>query len=1231
MKKAWKIVGFSLLSVLVILYLAFLLVLPNCVDLNKYKTDVQKIVNEQTNLSLDFEEVKILTTPLLGAGVEIEEPSVKLPDGTLLFSADEIKTRIALPSLLLMTVKVSCLEIEKPFVNLEIANNLNFKINNIIEEIINRGKEEKLVQGNNEKEKKGFKFNPAWIRIKVPNVKIEDYKVLVNDLDSGHYLRLVGEELRLGYFNGKTVKLKTYAELFSDENKNITANLDIKTFLPKAKSKLDEEDDPAERVDIPFVNPVTMYRNYDLKANLDTKIRVRNHRNNVVSYGYLNIDNITLKVMNLILPDSYLHAKTFGNNVNLDTNIYPAKDQNISLLGKLNYGNHPNMDMSIKTASIKFNDLLTLGRAFLDSLHISNELKDYTAYGTFNADCYIKTNFKKLHSSGSILVKDGGLAVRNLGKVLANGNINVKLDNNILDIRNSEILVGNHPLYIDGSINEKSIADINVKAEKISLATLFNAFAPKDVRNQFNFRSGNASINLGVKGKLKEAVASVKFQLDNLNLSNSSLRVLNENLVGEFSANKKDLWGKIDNKNLKLLLPMTNSNVTIPNFNLELADKNILIKENYLTLNDKTKIVFNGNVEDYTKLKNINFEANGSANTNDLIKVIGNEFKPFIHSNGSIPVKLTINGDKYKQTLFTQALCDKNNFITPIDFKNIMNANTSLQSVIDFKPNRIKIKKTGLYKRNISVDEKGNETVKLEEVVGVDGTIEGNRINLIKVTMPKSLDGKIYVFPESNFSLKGRAFIFGESSRPRFRGGYKISNLSIPELLLTLREGNLNFRGYTAEFDLKDLLLNGSDIQLDGVLSLLPDKNINLWVMNVKSRYLNLDKLMVVADKAMKYVPKTPASKQSKTTQSNANIPVMLKDGTIDFNRIILGKIDIKNTHSNITLDNNIFNIRYLRTNIFDGRVRGNIGMNLISTLLNINLHGNGINVEKALLNGANMKDTISGTATFNTDISLKGTTYEEQMRSLKGDVNFNIKNGQFGPFGKVENLIVAENIRESKLFQTALGGVISGLTTIDTTHFSELKGVLSFKDGICNINPITSNGDILSLHIAGDFDLLKNTADMKARARMASLVSNLLGPIGAINPANLVGNAANLNIVTAKAFSLFCELIPEEEIKAIPSFSNKYVDNSATKFQIVIKGDVNKPFSLIKSFKWLATQNEMDKATEFVNSIPEPVEGSEATTIQGVIDEVEAEKKTLKYKAKHMFKKENNAKESNQ
>ena len=320
MKKSWKIFGYSLAGITALTYLSFLFVLPNAVDINKFKPEVQKIAKEQANLSIDFENAKIITTPLLGAGIKADNIIVKLPDDSILFSAESFKTRVALPSIFVLTAKVSCLEIEKPFINLEIANE-QFKVMQLVEDILNKGKEQQLEKVGQVEQEKSW-FNPAWIRIKVPNVKLNNYKVLVNDLKSNHYLKLSGEELIAGYFNGKRAKLKTNAELFSDENKNVTANVNINTFLPPPAPALDKEDDPAERIDIPFINPVEMYRKYDLKANLDTKLKVNKDLN---SYGYFNVENITMKVGHLTLPESYLRANTFGKTVELDTNIYPAK------------------------------------------------------------------------------------------------------------------------------------------------------------------------------------------------------------------------------------------------------------------------------------------------------------------------------------------------------------------------------------------------------------------------------------------------------------------------------------------------------------------------------------------------------------------------------------------------------------------------------------------------------------------------------------------------------------------------------------------------------------------------------------------------------------------------------------------------------------------------------------------------------------------------------------------
>ena len=1227
MKKFLQILGFIVLGIAVIAYLCFLFVLPNIIDLNQYKPLVKDIAKEQAHLDVNFDNAKVITTPLLGAGAKIDNVSVKLPDGSILFSADSIKTRIAIPSLILLTAKVSCFEVENPFVNLEIdKDNVDYKIVKLVENILNENKEKTLGE---EKVVTETWFNPAWIRIKVPCVKLKNYKFLVRDLKSGHYLDLHGEELKAGYFNGKVAKLKTYAELFSDENKNLTANIDINTFLPKTESKLDSEDDPAERIDVPFVNPVDMYRNYNLKADLDAKLRIREHKGDITSFGHLNIDNVTLKISHLQLPASYVHIKTFRHTVDMDTNIYPAQDQNIQLLGKLNYSSHPWLNMNIKTAKIQFNDMLILGKAFLDSLRIPNELGQFKAEGSAVADCYIKTNFKKLKSNGFIKVQNGGLAVRNLGQVISKANINALLDNSILSFENSSLFVNHSKVTVDGSINEKSVANITIKTDKLPLPSLFYAFAPKSLRQAYDFRSGDVTLDAAVKGKLKDAQTNAKFGLDNLNLSDSknTFNIKDEKLSGEvnFEAKHQALFGHIDNKNFAFSIPKTGSSVRIPDFAMGIGDKNILIPENKILFNDKSEIKFSGNVLNYEKLKSIELNSSGNISTDDLVKLIGKELKPFLHTQGTIPVKLTVYGNKKKQTVLAQALADKDNYITPVDFTELGGKQTSLQAVVDLKPGRIKIKKTGLFIRTVSVDEEGNEVVHLEDIINVDGTVAGDRINLIKVDMPKILSGKIHVFPRSSLLIdKTRLFVYGAASNPIIRGALNLREVNIPEILTSVENTKADFRGHTLGFDVQNVVLNGSDISVNGDLDLNPSQILNLSNVNVSSRNIVLEKLLKVVDLAMKYVPAQPSAKSVKTAQS-ADIPVAVQSGTINMRRIQTGNIVVTNTNSRMALRHNVLGLRGLRANIFNGRVNGNIFVDLVKTFVNVDIKGDGINVAKAMLDAAGMKDMLSGTAQFDAKLSIDGSakTVAEQMKGISGDVNFKVVNGQFGPFGKIENLIIAENIRESQFFQTALGGIINSLTSIDTTHFSELVGTLSFNEGVCHIDPITSLGNVLTLHIFGDFDLVRNYADMKVRAKMSSIISKVLGPLNAINPINLMNSAASMNVVTAKAFSLFCEVVPENELATLPAFENSYVDSGAAKFQLKVRGDAAKPLTLVKSFKWLSSKTEYDEAVEFVNSLPDEIEGSTATTIEEAIAEAKAleeEKKTLRYKVKHLF-----------
>ena len=106
--------------------------------------------------------------------------------------------------------------------------------------------------------------------------------------------------------------------------------------------------------------------------------------------------------------------------------------------------------------------------------------------------------------------------------------------------------------------------------------------------------------------------------------------------------------------------------------------------------------------------------------------------------------------------------------------------------------------------------------------------------------------------------------------------------------------------------------------------------------MNVKSNYVDADKLIQVSDKAMKLLPQTTSTPAS--TSANANIPLVLRNGHFSGKALKSGDIETGLTNTDFSINNNILVLNNLSTKVFDGTVKGNISMNLISSLMQIKL-----------------------------------------------------------------------------------------------------------------------------------------------------------------------------------------------------------------------------------------------------------------------------------------------------
>ncbi len=1190
MKKFFKVLGVSIASIVVLLYLSFLFILPNAVDLNKFKPEIQKIVKEQANLSIDFDNPQISVTPLLSAGITANNISLNLPDDSNLLKADSFKGRISLPHLLFLTVKVSKAEIINPILNIDIVDGKAFKAVQAYEVILNN-KEEKIEENLQTAQKPII--DPALIKVQIPAFKLINYCAQINDLKTSDTLKLNGDELVLGYRNGESILLKTNAELFINETKNINANIDIDTIIPK-QSKLDEEDDKAQRVEIPFINPVAMYKAYDLKANIDSKIKIRNKNKQIISNGYFNIDNFTINLAGLKLPESKIHFTSKGTKVNLDTDLFITNEEKISVLGMLNYGAKPATDIKITSNEIHINNVINLIKATLDSLHIKHELNPIIGEGTFTADTYIKTDFKKLNSNGNIKIKN--CIIKNKDKHLQLAKINsiISLDNSILKFIDTSLEIAETIFKIDGSINEKSYADISVIMEQMPLSKVFSMFLPVEINNTYNVNSGNINLIAKIKGELKNANGNIKLSIQNLSLTDKINKIdyLNNLLVADFTSDFKTFTGNINNSDFKLKI--NGASIDCEKFTLNIGEKDLKINPSIIKINNSTDINLDGEIKDYIKNPIFNFNVNGDIRTKDLKQFLGSDMAIFIKEKGIIPININLNGDKKKQTLTASLEANANNYITPIDIKNVLDKNTIFKTVIDFKGDRLKIKDTGFFIKTIEQDSENPEKTitKYEEIIDIDGTItklntQNPNINLIKIKIPNSLNISVCAFPASQLTTDGHLLIFGDLLAPRIRGELNVWNLSIPELMVKMDKAIAKFESKNLDINIKNLIANGSDYNILMNADLNPSKYFTIKSLNLISNLTDADKLIEVSNAAIKYMP---ASASGKNTQNinQADIPVIIKDGNIDIKKIKTGNIILNETTGKISFDKNILYINNLITSGFKGKIRGDVSTNLITNEIKAVLKGNDLDVEKTLLDAAAMKDTLTGKMDFNTDISLKGITYEEQMKTLKGTLNFTMKDGTLGPFGKIENLIMAENIRETAFFQSTIGTVINSLLSFDTSHYNTLKGELRFNNGIAEINPITSTGDVMGTYIFGDFDLLKNTIDIKLRGRLGSQVSDSMGPLSMLNPVNLVKATPGMSIVLGKMFALFCEEVTEDEIAQIPNLGKDISETNSTKFQVVVRGDVAKPLTLIKSFKWLALQSEIENAKSYLNTIPQ-------------------------------------------
>ena len=365
-------------------------------------------------------------------------------------------------------------------------------------------------------------------------------------------------------------------------------------------------------------------------------------------------------------------------------------------------------------------------------------------------------------------------------------------------------------------------------------------------------------------------------------------------------------------------------------------------------------------------------------------------------------------------------------------------------------------------------------------------------------------------------------------------------------------------------------------------------------------------------------------------------IPVVMNDiliklagpilkGTATVNKFTSGGIVADNITTDFAMSGENFYLNNLKGSAFGGKINGNIVYNMTNAKTKINFKGEGMNAEKAIAGAAGIKNALSGTLGFNTNMNLTVGDYNDMMKSLGGHLNFKVTNGAFGSIGRLENFLGASNIAGNTILKSTVS-TLSNLGGIkNTAEFDYLTGDMTFSNGWANLKSIKSAGKTLAYYVTGKYNLLNGSTNVVILGRLDGTVVKLLGPIGDLSADKLFSAIPKFGALTSSIINVMTTDPRGENIAAIPSLTSE--SQTYKDFKVLFNGGIESKSS-IKSFKWLTKVDtsaiEQKSVAETVKNLKESVNEDVSTTVKNVVDTVSNQKEIIKNSAqelKNLFK----------
>lgn len=549
--KAFKISG-GVLSIFIALYLAFLFVLPNAIDLNKYAPQISKIIEKNTGYEALTEGLKVKTYWNFSVGAFAEKADLLNSKDEKFAQINGLQIRVSLLPLLIKRVKITQIKADKILANIDLGEN---------------GKPEK--------------GNKVSFSSKLPDISVKKYRISL--LDGQNNYTLKGTDFKIyDFILNKKIKAKAKGDLILNGRKQISYDIALASdIFPKSTEN-------NENKKIQLIKIFKDLYNYDAQAKINANLKINKKNSETNINGKINLDEISMIIGKRTIPKSFIYLDFKDNKAKINSTLYTDATSKATVSGIFKSGKNKYIDLHV-ISKADLQNLILISKTLL-KIAGKKDLEDINANGLINANFDLKSNFKTVESDGYLKIKDANITNNKYKVALNKVNADVDFSQNYIDIKKANAVLNGEPITIKGSIDKNAIANIQILANNLQLKSLLFASGNTKILSENNI-SGLVNATASIKGRLDKASPQINAQISNINIKNNKSNT-KINITKAIINTDAKAQGQAQITDLKIL---SQAIISIPKITLDLNNNEINIEKTNLYIN-QIKTILTGKI-----------------------------------------------------------------------------------------------------------------------------------------------------------------------------------------------------------------------------------------------------------------------------------------------------------------------------------------------------------------------------------------------------------------------------------------------------------------------------------------------------------------------------------------------------------------------------------------------------------------------------------------------------------